>query len=212
MRLPVPNGERGPLVRFALVFCGLVVGWACLHDLYLISIEPRHFTEYHRPLLPIQHHGPLALQYATVATTGPGLVFGFLAWLACRAGPRRPVSLVRAARGFAIVMTLVEAGLVLLGAYARERFAQGLAPLYPPWAYPDETLGILVTQTINISAYLLAPLAGTLYLAGLFSPEPTTLPKKRPSYSARIQNHRVKFGIFTYRRACETLAPQFYLI
>ncbi len=168
MRLPFSEQERGEVVRFALVFCGMIVTWACLHDLYLIGVEPRHFTEYHRPLLPITHHGLLALQYATVATVGPGLVFGFLAWLACRAGKRRAISLGRAAGGFAIVVLVIETGLLLLGAHARERFEQGLAPLYPLWAYPDHSLGILVTQTVNISAYLFAPALGAIYLAGLF--------------------------------------------
>ena len=168
MRLPIAENERAPLTRFALVFCGMIVTWACLHDLYLIGVEPRHFTEYHRPLLPIKHHGLIALQYATVATLGPGLVFGFLAWLACRAGKRRFVSLSRAAQGFALVMAVVETALLLLGAHARERCEQGLAPLYPLWAYPDQSPGILVTQTVNISAYVLAPAVGALYLAAIF--------------------------------------------
>ena len=60
------------MVRFALAFAVVVVSWACLHDVYLIGIEPRHFTEYHRPLLPIRNHTLLALQYAFVATVGPG--------------------------------------------------------------------------------------------------------------------------------------------
>lgn len=168
MRLPIPEQERGHVVRFALVFGGMIVAWACLHDLYLIGVEPRHFTEYHRPLLPITHHGLLALQYASVATLGPGLVFGFLAWLACRAGQRRVVPLGRAAGGFALVIAMIETGLLLLGAHARERFEQGAAPLYPLWAYPEHSPGILVTQTVNISAYLFAPAIGAVYLAGLF--------------------------------------------
>ncbi len=172
MRLPVAENERATLARFALVFCGMVVTWACLHGLYLIGVEPRHFTEYHRPLLPIEHHGLLALQYATVATLGPGLVFGFLAWLACRAGKRRVVSLSRAALGFALVMAAVETTLLLLGAHARERFEQGLTPLYPLWAYPDQSPGILVTQTVNISAYLIAPTVGVLYLLCVFLTRP----------------------------------------
>ena len=168
MRLPVPDSEREPLARFALVFGGMVVAWACLHDLYLIRVEPRHFTEYHRPLLPITNHALLAAQYATVATFGPGLVFGFLAWLACRAGPRAMVPLRSAAGGFALVMLLVEGALLIVGARARARIEAGLPPLYPFWAYPDETPGILVSQTVNISAYLIAPAIGALYLLARF--------------------------------------------
>ena len=168
MRLPIPDQVRGPLARFVLVFGGMIVAWACLHDLYLIGIEPRHFTEYHRPLLPIEHHGLLAIQYAAIATTGPGLAFGFLAWQACRSGKRPAVRLRNAAAGFGLVLATVEAGLLLLGWHARQRIEQGLPPLYPAWAYPDQTPGILITQTINISAYLFAPVIGALYLLGLF--------------------------------------------
>ena len=164
MRLPVPDAEREHLARFALVFAAMVVGRACLHDLYLIRVEPRHFTEYHRPLLPITNHALLAVQYATVATVGPGLVFGFLAWIACRAGKFPQVSLARAAGGFALVMLGVEAVLFAIGSLARNRVENGLPPLYPAWAYPDDTAGIHVSQTINISAYLIAPAVGALYL------------------------------------------------
>lgn len=185
MRLPVPEAERAPLARFALVFAGMVVGWAILHDLYLIRVEPRHFTEYHRPLLPITHHALLAVQYATVATFGPGLVFGFLAWLACRAGSRATVSLGRAAGGFALLMAGVEAVLLLLGAHARARIAEGRPPLYPLFAYPDQTPGILVSQTVNISAYLIAPTAGALYLLARFLARPRVSAGGSPRHRGR---------------------------
>ncbi len=156
-------------MRFVITFACMVVGWAFVHDLYLIHLEPRHFTEYHRPLLPITHLPLLALQYAVVASLGPGMVFGFLAWLACRAGGRGPVPLRRAALEFGGVLVGVEIALLLLGEIARQRVVTGRPPLYPLWAYPDFTPGILVSQTINISAYLIAPAAGALYLAGVFA-------------------------------------------
>ena len=164
MRLPIPEQERRPLARFMLAFASLILAWAFLHDLYLIGLEPRHFTEYHRPLLPLERHGLLALQYASVATLGPGLAFGFLAWLACRAGARAPVQLSSALGGFVLLLIAMEVLLLALGALARARLAAGLPPLYPTVAYPDLTPGIVVTQTINLSAYLVAPAAGALYL------------------------------------------------
>lgn len=182
MRLPVPDAERGPLARFALTFAGMIVGWAILHDLYLIQVEPRHFTEYHRPLLPISHHALLAVQYATVATFGPGLVFGFLAWLACRTGQRAKVSLGSGAGGFALLMLGIEAALLLIGAHARSRIAEGRPPLYPVFTYPDETPGILISQTVNISAYLIAPTAGAIYLLARFFIRPRTSPLQPTSY------------------------------
>jgi hypothetical protein len=176
-RPPIPDAERPFLVRFALTFATLIVGWAVAHDLYLIHLEPRHFTEHHRPLLPVTDLRLLALQYAVVATLGPGLVFGFCAWLACRAGPRAPIPLRRAAPAFACVIASVEALLLLVGMIARRRVEAGLPPLYPLWAYPDLTPGIVVSQTINLSAYLVAPASGALCLLALF----LRRPKKRSS-------------------------------
>ena len=164
-RLPPP--EREQLARFALAFAAIIVGWAVSHDLYLIHVEPRHFTEYHRPLLPIHDLRLLALQYASVATLGPGLVFGALAYAACRAGrwprlPLRPVAL-----GFASVIAAGEVLILALGRYSFAHYKAGSGPLYPSVLYPDMTDGIVYSQSVNISAYLVAPLLGLAYLAAL---------------------------------------------
>ncbi len=160
--------ERPWRARFVLTFAGLVIGWAVLHDLYLMHVEPRHFTDYHRDLLPITNLSLLAVQYAVVATTGPGLVFGFLAHAACRGGYGQPVKLKWGAAGFGGLMVVIEIVLLSLGHWSLERFQAGLGPLYPTGLYPDFTDGIILTQTVNISAYLLAPLSGALYLTALW--------------------------------------------
>ncbi len=162
--LRIPESERPQVVRFAVTFAVVIVTWACLHDVYLIGIEPRHFTEYHRPLLPIHHHALLAMQYAMVATFGPGLAFGFLAWFTCRAGARTPRRLRPTLGGFIVLIGGVEMVLVALGHYAAHRASVGLAPLYPRFLYPETTIGILRTQTINLTAYWLAPTCGAFYL------------------------------------------------
>lgn len=167
VRLSAPE-ERRTRVRFVLTFGAMVVGWAVLHDLWLIQVEPRHFTEYHRPLLPITNLGLLAVQYAFVATFGPGLAFGFLAHAACRGGMARPARLGRVAAGFAVVMALVECVLVGLGHWSLARFRAGGAPLWPAWVYPDFTDGIVFSQTVNVGAYLLAPASGAGWLAAVW--------------------------------------------
>lgn len=157
-------GERKTRVRFVLVFAALIVGWAVLHDLWLIRVEPRHFTEYHRPLLPITNLNLLVVQYAVVATLGPGLAFGFLAHAACRGGKAPPVRLVAVVAGFVALMAAVEFVLQLLGHWSSARFKAGGGPLYPEWLYPELSDGIVFSQTVNVSAYALAPLCGAVYL------------------------------------------------
>lgn len=162
-RLVSPS-EQPYLIRAALLFAGVVVLWAVVHDMYLISVEPRHFTEYHRELLPISNHYLLALQYATVATFGPGLCFGFLAYFACRTGSKAKASLFHVWLGFVALIIAIELVLIGLGHYSRSQFKSGLSPLYPEFLYPELSSGIVYTQTVNISAYLIAPALGALYL------------------------------------------------
>lgn len=164
----LPQPERVQLARFALTFAAIIVGWAVLHDLHLIHAEPRHFTEYHRPLLPISDLRMLAIQYALVATFGPGLVFGALAYAACRAGSPPKLGLARAAGGFALVIAFAECVILALGSFSLRRFLAGGAPLYPVSLYPDLTPGIVYSQSVNISAYLVAPALGVVYLTVLW--------------------------------------------
>jgi hypothetical protein len=164
----IPKSEHHHFVFAALTFAFVVVLWAVLHDSYLIHVEPRHFTEYHRPLLPISNYYLLALQYGSIATFGPGLFFGFLAYFACRYGNKPKVQLSHALIGFIVLTLVVEVILLSLGSYSRNQVQQGQPPLYPEFLYPDLTLGIVYTQTVNISAYLLAPALGAAYLLCIY--------------------------------------------
>lgn len=158
--------ERDALARFVLVFAAIILAWACAHDLWLIHVEPRHFTEFHRPLLPLTDPRLLALQYATVASLGPGMVFGALAYAACRAGRGAPWSLGRVAASFGVVLLAVEVAVVALGRWSLARWRAGGDPPYPVGLYPDFTDGIVFSQSVNISVYLLAPTSGALFLVG----------------------------------------------
>jgi len=166
-RAPIPESERGACAAFVITFALTIMAWASLHDLYLISVEPRHFTAYHRPLLPLSDHRLLALQYATVATLGPGMVFGALAFVASRLGPRTPLNLKCAWRLFLPVIALIEACALAVGARARELHASGAPLPYPAELYPDHTAGIAYSQSVNITAYLAAVGFGGLYLVAL---------------------------------------------
>lgn len=163
----LPDAERPHLARFVLTFTVTIVAWAIAHDLYLIHVEPRHFTEYHRPLLPITNHALLAIQYATVATLGLGMVFGAIAWAVSRLGPHPKNSLCLAWLLFAPTLLVIEAATLLVGTYARSRHAAGLPLPYPDWLYPDNTAGIAYSQSVNLTAYLGAATLGAAYLLAL---------------------------------------------
>lgn len=167
MRLPLDANDERELVRFVVRFGLTIVTWASVHDLHLISIEPRHFTEFHRPLLPISHPALLAIQYATVATLGPAMLFGGLTFVVCRLGAPHRISLRRAWCAFLPVIALIETTALAAGQLALARHLAGEPMPFPESLYPDSTAGIAYSQTVNITAYLAATGFGIAFLVTL---------------------------------------------
>jgi hypothetical protein len=163
LRLRLSDCERRNLAGFVIGFGITIITWASLHDIYLIGVEPRHFTEYHRSLLPITNHTLLALQYATVATLGPGMVFGALAFACSRLGRRVPLGFRTAWLTFLPFVALIEITALLVGRWAASRNALGQSLPYPDAFYPDTSAGIAYTQSVNVTAYLAAAVFGTAY-------------------------------------------------
>lgn len=157
--------KGSPYPSFAVAFASVIVFWAVLHDFHLMQVEPRHFTEFHRPLLPLKNHFLIALQYATVATLGPGLTFGFLACFACTSGPGKKVELRQLVVRFILLISLIELVLLSIGGLSEFVFLKSGSTLYPASFYPELSTGIVYTQTVNISAYLIAPLVSSIFLA-----------------------------------------------
>ncbi len=163
LRLRLSDCERRNLAGFVIGFGITIITWATLHDIYLIGVEPRHFTEYHRPLLPITNHTLLALQYATVATLGPGMVFGAFAFACSRLGRRVPLGFRTAWLTFLPFVALIEITALLVGRHAASLHAHGLALPYPAAFYPDGSAGIAYTQSVNVTAYFAAAVFGASY-------------------------------------------------
>lgn len=159
----IPESERAHCVRFLVGFGGLIVAWAVVHDLNLMRIDHRHFTEFHRPLLPLSSHFLLAIQYAVVATLGPGLLFGAVAFCLCRLGPWQTIRFRKAWFGFLPFLVAVEAASLFAGYLARKRFIEDGSFLFPEVFYPDVSPGILFTQSANIAAYLAAFIGSLLF-------------------------------------------------
>jgi hypothetical protein len=166
-RIPLDDHERRTFTVFVIGYALTIVLWAFAHDLYLIGVEPRHFTDYHRPLLPLSNHGLLALQYAIVATLGPGMVFGAITFAVCRLGPWPTIKASHAWCSFLPFVFLIECTCLLVGAFARFRHIAGESLPYPRTLYPDSTEGIAYSQSVNITAYLAAAVFGFVYLVFL---------------------------------------------
>lgn len=165
LRLDPP--EQRAFTAFVIAFGASIMAWACLHDLHLIRTEPRHFTVYHQPLLPLTNHTLLALQYAVAATLGPGMVFGGITFAVSRLGQSPRIGLRRALAWFIPFLAAIEIASLRVGALARSRHATGAALPYPEFFYPDDTAGIAYSQSVNLTAYLAAGVFGALYLLTL---------------------------------------------
>ncbi|CAN5650922.1 hypothetical protein BH09VER1_BH09VER1_52740 [soil metagenome] len=132
---------------------------AALHDQYLIRIAPEHFTVWHPKIAETQNLTILAVLYAFWASLSPGIFLGLTLYLAARVFDRPKRSLRQIVLSVAVVWALVEICALSLGAVAWWR----KAGVYPDDIYPDNSPGLLITQTIQVTMYL----AGLLFSIGL---------------------------------------------
>lgn len=137
----------------------LVWVFAALHDQYLIRIHPEHFTVWHYRIGWTSDYTLLAIAYAFGASITPGLVLGVVLYVVGRLFDRPKVRVRTILVGVVIVAVAVEVCALAAGFVAW----QTGRPVYPEWLYPDESKGIFVTQSIQITAYL----AGMVFSLGL---------------------------------------------
>jgi len=92
----------------------------------------------------------LGVAYAFAASITPGVMLGIFLYVAGRLFGRAKLSPKQIIFSTAWVWAAVEicAGIVGLIVWRTE---QGV---YPEWVYPDDSLGLLITQSIQITAYL----------------------------------------------------------
>lgn len=165
----IPADEKRLFVRFALSFMGYISLWAILHDQIIIRIDSRHFTDYHRPILNISNHTLLAIQYGFIATFGLGLVFGMMTYCVSRFGRLRKLPFKDVFLRFMVLSLIVEFICLILGYLEHLYYGSHREHLfYPDFVFPDSTHGIAITQTMNISAYLLAGVSAFIFWTYLY--------------------------------------------
>jgi len=126
-----------------------VAAYAVAHDQYVVRIEPRHFTVYHDPVPGVTSPEVQAAILAFQASFLPGFMLGFACVIVAWAGdwPRLPERFVLP--GVLIVIVLSELCSLLSWRWVRARGSS----FYPDFIFPDDTLGIITTQTIQITCY-----------------------------------------------------------
>ena len=158
--MPLLHEKRS--VTYAIVF-GIwaeVFLYCLLHDQYLIRISPEHFTVYHLPLWGITDLTLLAAAWAFRASVGPGLGLGLIALFVARAGTLPKVAPKRMLKVMPWLILVTEAAGLATGAWVWKT----QQPLYPEIVYPELTLPLMITQTIQITCYGVGMLVSLAFL------------------------------------------------
>lgn len=123
---------------------------AAMHDQYLIRIHAEHFTVWHYRIPFTTNHTLLAILYALGASITPGLVLGTILFVAGRLFSPPKKSLRTIFAGVVLVALAVEICALMAG-FLAWRQKKGI---FPEILYPDDTAGLAITQSIQITAYL----------------------------------------------------------
>ncbi len=111
--------------------------------------RPEHFTVWHYRIPFTQDYTLLGIAYAFGASASPGIVLGMALFILAVSAPPKdlPLRLVLSTAWvwLGVEIVAIAAG-IMVHLTAR--------PLYPEWVYPDDSHGLLITQTIQITAYL----------------------------------------------------------
>lgn len=149
-------------VTYTIVF-GIwaeVFVYCLLHDQYLIRIAPEHFTEYHPPLWGIANLTLLATAWAFRASIGPGLVLGLLALFLARPGSWPKVSPGKLLQVVPVLIVVTEVAGLLAGAWVWKTERE----IYPHSVYPDHSLPMRISQTIQLTCYGVGGMMSLLFL------------------------------------------------
>ena len=141
--------RRRTTYQILIVVWLIVSDYAIAHDQVIVRVAPEHFTIYHDPLWGIQTPWLLAAAYAFRASF-IGLFLGIALVLAGRGGDWPKLTPRQLYLGTLMVILATESCAVLSGLWAY--WKEG--PLYPSMFYPDPSLPMLVTATVQVTCYL----------------------------------------------------------
>jgi len=148
----IVDDSRSTTYRIILGVWLMIAGYAVIHDQVIVSIAPEHFTEYHEPIRGVENPRALAAIHALAASIVKGIPFGILCVWIGRRGPRRKVPVMTFFFGTLSILFFTECVAVASGVWVH----RGNQPPYPSAWYPEHSLPILITQTVQITCYLSA--------------------------------------------------------
>lgn len=162
IKTTLPGESRRTFFEIVIGVWMAVWLYAALHNQYLIRIAPEHFTVWHYKMPFFTGYTMLGIAYAFAASISPGLILGVFLYLAGRLFSRPKLSRNQIILSTAWVWMAVE----ICGAIAGVIVWQTGRGIYPDWVYPDHSLGLLITQSIQITAYLSGMLFSSILIIG----------------------------------------------
>lgn len=162
MRSLLPD-RRTSIYAYAVRVWFPVAIYAVLHDQYVVRIEPRHFSDYHPLVWGVTSPVVQAAILAFFASIGPGWMLGLGCVVAGWIGDRPRISNRFVMRGVLTVIVCAEIASLLSGLWVFKT----RRPLYPDFVYPEATLSIVITQTIQVTCYLASALFSIVLLAAI---------------------------------------------
>lgn len=163
-RTVIPGESRATFFKTVFGVWFLVWVFAALHDQYLIRIHPEHFTVWHYRIPWTDDLTLLAIAYAFGASITPGLILGTALYIVGRLFDRPKIRI----RTVFLWVTAIFVAVEMCGLLAGFVTWRSKSELYPDWLYPDIAPGILITQSIQITAYLSGAIFSLLLLIGLW--------------------------------------------
>lgn len=160
----IPGETRACFFKTVFGVWFLVWIFAALHDQYLIRIHPEHFTVWHYRIPWTDDLTLLSIAYAFGASISPGLILGTSLYIAGRLFDRPKLRIRTILLGVVLVFIAVEFCALLTGWIAWRAGCE----IFPEWLYPDNTPGILITQSIQIAAYLSGAVFSLLLIVSLW--------------------------------------------
>ncbi|MDF1756199.1 MAG: hypothetical protein P1U89_25655 [Verrucomicrobiales bacterium] len=157
--MKIQKERRSVSYTILLGVWAIVAVYAVLHDQYIVRIAPEHFTVYHDSVFGIESPEVTAAILALGASVSPGLTLGMACVFVARWGRRPKVKRHSIFGGVLFVVIMTETLCASVGFYVyRSRI-----PVFPEFLYPDHSLPMLVTQSIQLSCYF-----GGAIFSGLF--------------------------------------------
>jgi len=157
-----PRPDLLPTVFSVLVF---VTSYAIVNDQLIAAFAPIHFTVYHPQIFPFKQAWALALGFSLVATIGPGLAWGFVLYWAAHFGSGPVPARRNILLGAGAVVIVTAASAWGLGWHVAKT---GVLP-YSKFFYPIENDNLNVTQTIQLTNYLVGASGAALWTLAVWS-------------------------------------------